>query len=297
MGEELGDRLLWRPGAGLEGWTPMREVLENSQRSGSQVSTPSRPSGVHVTDDPSSRGSQQDSLAEGEPTNLRRWRPLFGLPLEACECTKIHDFEIPSILTKLWEALKLHGGLLEEGIFRLAPDAAACNATLQALNHDTDGEAARALHDQADPHVMANLIKVWFRMMPTKLLDVVESEKILACKDGADCMDLLKLFPQKHKGIILWLLEVMSEVSEHGGVNKMTEKAIAIVFAPNLYDAPDPADTSDPMACLVFAQSMAKFLCELLLHFTSVRSRLRSKSSGADPRGSRGSGGDPRASR
>ncbi len=86
MGEELGDRLLWRPGAGLEGWTPMREVLENSQRSGSQVSTPSRPSGVHVTDDPSSRGSQQDSLAEGEPTNLRRWRPLFGLPLEACEC-------------------------------------------------------------------------------------------------------------------------------------------------------------------------------------------------------------------
>ena len=63
------------------------------------------------------------------------------------------------LLVKLWDALKRCGGLEEEGIFRLAPDASKSDALREALN--TDGEALARLSAEDDAHVLANLIKIW----------------------------------------------------------------------------------------------------------------------------------------
>ena len=326
-----GERLVFRPGAGLDGWTPMREVLSSRASASSTGQAAASASsaddeladhvvtdvrhGLHVRQDPVTGGLSglpegwtgllpegcapdsrphgslppelrpvamagpgerlTDQMIVGTPFNVSRWRPQFGLPLEACETTNVNGYEIPSILVLLWRTLKANNGLLEEGIFRLAPDASACDALKQALN--TDGEALHRIGSDSDPHVLANLIKVFFRSLPERLMVGVTTEQILACSEsGVACMKLLQSFSPQRQGLLLWLLEMMADVSELKDKNRMTERAVATVIAPNIYT--EPEDLTDPMAALHYSQHMAKFVCELLLHFVAVRVQVRVRS-------------------
>ena len=357
-----GERLIFRPGAGLDGWTPMREVLssrastsstEQAAASGNAVADELASShvvtdvqhGIHVRHDPVTGGLSglpegwtgllpegcapnsrahgslppellpvavagpgerlTDQMIVGTPFNVSKWRPQFGLPLEACETTNVNGYEIPSILVLLWRTIKDNDGLLEEGIFRLAPDATACDALKQALN--TDGEALHRIGSDSDPHVLANLIKVFFRSLPERLMVGISTEQIVACSEsGAACMKLLQSFSPQRQGLLLWLLEMMADVAELKDRNRMTERAVATVVAPNLYM--EPADLTDPMAALHYSQHMAKFVCELLLHFVAVRVQVRVRSGsvaqppgvsapdGPPPRSSSGSDGPSRSS-
>ena len=231
-----------------------------------------------------------DGMTIGKPFNVNKWKPQFGLPPEACETVEVNNFAIPILLVKLYGSLKAHGGLDEEGIFRLAPDAGKCDALKEALN--TDGTALERLGAETDAHVLANLIKIWFRMLPERLLGRIGMEQIAACESGQQCMDIMQRLPTLQKGIFLWLLEMMADVAEHGETNRMSERAIAIVVAPNLYEPPDPEECADPMKVLTYTQGMAKFVTELLVYYIAVRTRVHAssgkerKAGGKKPRGS-----------
>ena len=67
---------------------------------------------------------------------------------------------------------------------------------------------------------------------------------------------------------------VCADVAAEQASNKMSERAIAIVLAPNLY-APPEADDDNPLEGLLRTQKMTKFLSELLFHYISVRHRVR----------------------
>ena len=108
-------------------------------------------------------------------------------------------------------------------------------------------------------------------MLPTRLLAGIKAETVGNCQTGKDCMEVLHSLSHTNQGIFLWLLEVMAEVAEHGETNRMSERAIAIVVAPNLYDMPDDADVADPMAALLYTQGMARFVSELLVYYVAVR--------------------------
>mmetsp|Transcript_1893 Transcript_1893/g.4762 ORF Transcript_1893/g.4762 Transcript_1893/m.4762 type:complete len:108 (+) Transcript_1893:786-1109(+) len=86
-------------------------------------------------------------------------------------------------------------------------------------------------------------------------------------------MQLLATFPPVQKGLMVWLLQLMAEVTQHSKENKMSAKSLSIVFAPNLYDMPDDPAFSDPLAATAYAQKMAAFVCNLLTHFIAVRDR------------------------
>ena len=89
-------------------------------------------------------------------------------------------------------------------------------------------------------------------MMPVKLLSVVSPAEITSCSTGAQCMQVLQRFPAAHKGVVLWLLDLMADVADQQEHNKMNERAVAIVMAPNLYDAPvtdDPLDALMQVCC------------------------------------------------
>ena len=75
-----------------------------------------------------------------------------------------------------------------------------------------------------------------------------------------------------------WMLDVMADVAAQRATNRMDERAIAIVVCPNLYDPPNAEQLTDPLAAMAFTQGMAKFVTELLLHYVSVRTRVRSAS-------------------
>ena len=210
-----------------------------------------------------------DSAIVGAPFNVKKWKPAFGIPIEGCDCVTINGFEIPVVLEALWEALRARGGLTEEGIFRIQPDQEACADLKAALNADP-----AATGGCADAHAFANLIKVWFRELPEKLLSAVSMAEILECETGADCMAVLQRFDRKNLGLVLWLLDVCADVAAEQASNKMSERAIAIVLAPNLY-APPEADDDNPLEGLLRTQKMTKFLSELLFHYISVRHRVR----------------------
>ena len=199
---------------------------------------------------------------------LRAW--------QAVDTLNVNGFAIPVILVKLYGALKDNGGLEEEGIFRLAPDAVKCDELREAL--DNDGEALERIGKGTDAHILANLIKIWFRRLPIRLLAGISSEQIGACDSGAKCMALLQGFPTLQKGLFLWLLEMMADGAERGSVNRMNERAIAIVVAPNLYDPPDPGDCPNPMAALTYTQGMSRFVTELLVYYVYTRKRVRQES-------------------
>jgi len=268
-----GDRLVWAPGQGLDGWTPMREVL--SSRAASTIDEQAL---ADASDPPTASSLPSGNrMVIGTPFNVCKWRPQFGLPLEACECQRVNGYDIPTILVMLWTTLKQNGGLREEGIFRLAPDAHKCEALRESLNNDAS--ALEKVGAETDPHVLANLIKIWFRMLPSRLLASLTAQQISECQTGAEAMALLQGLEQQQQGLFLWLLEMMAVIAEHKEDNRMNERALAVVVVPNLYDVNCDVDNgADPMAALTFSQGMAKFVSELLFHYISVRRRVRTAS-------------------
>ena len=92
----------------------------------------------------------------------------------------------------------------------------------------------------ADVHVLATVIKVWFRMMPVKLLSVVSPAEITNCSTGAQCMQVLQRFPPGHKGVVLWLLDLMADVADQQEHNKMNERAVLAQRPPRARPAPTP---------------------------------------------------------
>ena len=139
-----GERLIWKPG--LEGWTPMREVLSNPEAMSSDSTT--REAGEPL--------QQASGPTVGTPYNVARWKPQFGLPLEACETTTVNGYQIPSILVLLWRTLKANGGHLEEGIFRISADNEECKDLVAQLN--VSGDALSRIGSHTNAHTLSNLI-------------------------------------------------------------------------------------------------------------------------------------------
>ncbi|GLD96055.1 hypothetical protein PINS_up004733 [Pythium insidiosum] len=154
------------------------------------------------------------------------------------------------------ECLVINNGLTTEGIFRLAPDKDKCMVVKQSINDGT-------FVDCADVHIMANLIKVWFRELPQSLFNAVPERHIYrACdlKDSDAVMSSLDAFQPLHRDVILWLLDLMVDVVNHEAQNKMTARNMAIVISPNLFSI-----TSDnPMYALTMSQKVAEFTFVLL---------------------------------
>ncbi len=105
-------------------------------------------------------------------------------------------------------------------------------------------------------HVLANLIKVFFRELPPNLLNVVDEETLVQAAD-MDPMTVgavVMAFPEPNRSVLLWLLDLMVKVSLRESENKMNIRNMAIVMSPNLFSL---EETSDPMRALMVSQKVA----------------------------------------
>ncbi|RHY11833.1 hypothetical protein DYB25_001027 [Aphanomyces astaci] len=182
----------------------------------------------------------------------------FGLPMEAMPKRVVdgYDSKIPAVLQMMKEYLVLHGGLETEGIFRLAPDKEQCSRVKDAINNGSFGGCN-------DVHIVANLIKVWFRDLPTSLFNVIPDKimyKTCTLKTPESVMDMLADVPEASKIVILWLLDLMAEVVKHEKATKMSSKNMAIVLSPNLFSI----ESDNPMVALTMSQKVAEFTTVLL---------------------------------
>ena len=165
---------------------------------------------------------------------------------------------IPAVLVALRRELLRLAGTREEGVFRVAANKDDQKFYWEQLNSGTFETCGKE-----DAHCMSALIKQFFRKLPTPLLNPVGREAMASLgmsKEGERemCVTrfLLKL-PETNNSVFLWLLDLMLEVVKYGAVNRMGPRAIAVVFAPNLFQCDEG---SAPMEVMVVADHAVKVL-------------------------------------
>ncbi|MES1917876.1 MAG: hypothetical protein MHM6MM_009574, partial [Cercozoa sp. M6MM] len=119
----------------------------------------------------------------------------------------------------------------------------------------------------------ANLLKVWFRDLPQRLLNHAadtrqQRQRIAEARTPADALALVQSTVNKEElSVLLWLLDICAHVALHEDVNRMSAKNLAIVFVPNMTDAAHLADgelREDPMAALRFQERLTAFFAHAI---------------------------------
>jgi hypothetical protein len=69
------------------------------------------------------------------------------------------------------------------------------------------------------------LFQIWFRELPDPVLHEVPSEVILQCTDEDACVrEFDRLVTQPNRGLVLWLLDLMTVVTMEEEKNKMNAR-------------------------------------------------------------------------
>lgn len=180
----------------------------------------------------------------------------FGVdPLEL-DCTTVNGVAIPTLLFQLKNCLVEHDGFRQEGIFRKAGDERMTQQIKEGLNRGK-------FRDCDDVHVVANLIKIFFRELPQSLFSYYDEKQLqeLRADDAQQCSQLAQNLPDPHRTLLFWLLDLMCEVVHHKEHNKMDTKNIAIVISPNLYHG----KSDNPILLIMLSQKLTQLIHTLLL--------------------------------
>lgn len=186
-------------------------------------------------------------------------KKAFGLPLQLCVSQEVEGYtgRIPPVLVLMKAYLIQHGGLQQRGIFRLAPEGNEAVTVKSQLNNGT-------FTGCSDVNVIANLLKVWFRDMPSRLLDTIKETKLITECDTKEQAGetITSKFKDPQLSVMLWLLDLCADVSTYSSVNMMNPQNMAIVFAPNLFKLADSGTDSgmDPIQLMSVCKKYTSFL-------------------------------------
>jgi len=178
---------------------------------------------------------------------------VFGVDPTSLELTEDEGFKVPAILALMRHSLVENGGLSQEGIFRLAGEQTEIKRIKEIMNK-------KEFSASNDINTIASLIKIWFRELPTPILNALPPESIFYSSDMSDCVNAFNTLPEPQKTLLDWLLHLLILTATNSSVNKMSAQNLAIVVAPNLYDV----STSNPMEGLVMSQKCVQFLHNVL---------------------------------
>jgi len=179
---------------------------------------------------------------------------VFGVDPVSLELEEDDGYKVPAILALMRRSLIEHGGLSQEGIFRLAGEQTEIKRIKEIMNK-------KEFSSSNDVNTIASLIKIWFRELPTPILNALPAESIFYSNDINDCVTAFNTLPEPQKTLLEWLLHLLIMTATNSTINKMSAQNLAIVVAPNLYDV----STSNPMEGLVMSQKCVQFLHNVLL--------------------------------
>jgi len=186
-------------------------------------------------------------------------KPQFGVNAEETEMDYLEGFgEMPKVLIHLFRLYTSLHGRRRVGIFRRAGHETRMKQFKLQLNR---GEYP--ITD--DYNSVANLIKIWFRELPVKILDHFDAESLILidAEDPEVCAQLLEEIPEPHRRLFKWLLALMADIAENAAENKMDPKNLAIVFSPNLYSS----TVDNPAKIIMLTQKLSQVVCSLIKWF------------------------------
>jgi len=180
---------------------------------------------------------------------------VFGVDPKELRHVDDDGLMVPEVLITLKKYLLDNDAINQEGIFRLAGDVADIEMCKSLINREQDLTEALT-----DLNIAATIIKIWYRELPTPVLNTCNHDKLFYSEDQAVCAEAFNEMPDREKTYLEWLLRLMLYISSNSEKNKMTIQNLAIVVAPNLYDV----SSVDPMEGLVMSQKVVQFLQNLL---------------------------------
>ncbi|CAL5098228.1 unnamed protein product [Urochloa decumbens] len=173
---------------------------------------------------------------------------VFGVSTESMQCSyDSRGNSVPTILLMMQRRLYEQGGLRAEGIFRINAENSQEEFVRDQLN-------SGIVPDGIDVHCLAGLIKAWFREMPSGVLDSIPPEQVMQCQSEEDCARVAKCLPPAEAALLDWAVNLMADVVQEEQINKMNDRNIAMVFAPNM------TQMADPLTALMYAVQVMNFL-------------------------------------
>uniref|UniRef100_A0A453HNJ9 Rho-GAP domain-containing protein n=1 Tax=Aegilops tauschii subsp. strangulata TaxID=200361 RepID=A0A453HNJ9_AEGTS len=153
---------------------------------------------------------------------------VFGVSTQSMQCSyDSRGNSVPTILLMMQRRLYEQGGLRAEGIFRINAENSQEEFVRDHLNSGT-------VPDGIDVHCLAGLIKAWFRELPSGVLDSIPPEQVMQCQSEEDCARVAKCLPPTEAALLDWAVNLMADVVQEEQINKMSDRNVAMVFAPNM---------------------------------------------------------------
>lgn len=170
-------------------------------------------------------------------------RQVFGAPLaEAvryCGPTDI-DVPLPAVIYRCIQYLDLKNAILEEGIFRLSGSNVVIRQLRDRFNQEGD---VNLLTDETyyDIHVVASLLKLYLRELPTTILTRDLHMQFVAVTEMTNhrekikaLAELVQRLPLSNETLLKYLTAFLIKIINHSDMNKMTVRNVGIVFSPTL---------------------------------------------------------------
>lgn len=171
---------------------------------------------------------------------------VFKVPLENLIRT---GEKIPGVVERLIQSIELYG-LYTEGLYR-KPGA---QLKVKAVKAAIEADPAGVDFSEISVHVLATILKFFFREMPEPLLTYEAYDPLLHAAELQDPEDklqttfsILKSLPKLNYDILERLIFHMARVAQHEKHNRMTCNALAIVFAPCILRNQRPQTVQDSL--------------------------------------------------
>ncbi|ETO09183.1 hypothetical protein RFI_28203 [Reticulomyxa filosa] len=206
-------------------------------------------------------GEKGEEEKEDEESNDDNENPTqfsvkqFGVAIKLLAKTDIPFYKtpIPTILVTLGTSLFETQGYLIEGIFRKQPNQSQCDRVKAMID---DGRIDEIEFATTEPHIIANLIKIWFRELPKSLLEPVGVQTIEQTQTDKKFIALFETIPEPNKSIFLWLLDLCAEVAANEASNQMSPHNLGVVIGPNLFEM---ETIQNPMKAMTFQAKLNTF--------------------------------------
>ncbi|OQR88085.1 hypothetical protein ACHHYP_07570 [Achlya hypogyna] len=193
---------------------------------------------------------------KGDTARMGGWNvnQHFNLPVTHMPRMTLNEYaeRIPAVLVMLKHQFLLHQGHTVPYIFRESPGKMERDRAIAAVNNGT------FRGDEVDVRIIADLIKVWFRELPTPLLHCVTMETMDKFM-RSNSTHVPGLGSVEH-AILLWLADLLLRVASLETVNHMGVEQLAIILAPNLIRI----DTPNPTVAVAASKASVDFLRHFL---------------------------------
>ena len=217
-------------------------------------------------------------------------RPLYDLyqaeldplsPVEPPTAERLAEWEsncsgpvwVPRVARRIMHALLSDGeALATQGIFRVSASASALASAREAL--DASGGGGPLPPAPQSVHVLAGLLKLFFRELPSPLVPPADFSSLVAAMrdDGGEGRVSLAAavarIPARRRAILRALVAFLAQVAKYEEASSMGALNLATVFAPNILRPGDGDD--NPLAALALVGDANSVLASLIQDFDAV---------------------------